>query len=397
VTTQSTNAQNASTPGAAPIATLIEPAPEVRDLIKQAVEAARVEEKQKLHKDLEDAKARAKRAEDAEKAREAAAAAEAAKKLSSEDAVQAELRALREQNEAAQRAQQAAIELINKQQRDFQMSLHRERRLREAEVPAIVAHLVTGDTPEALEVAINVAKAEYATFEQHFAAKNPPAQPAPAAEPPATAAPAAVVPVVTTTVPVVTPPTAAEVGITPTSAQPGVPASSTLDIAFLTSPESMRNGTYAKHREAIHQHLRNGSALPSGTTIPMRPMSPQAIGGEQMPAQPQMAPQATMPQPAVQHVVQPGGIQQPTGLPTPQPVVPGAVQTMPGTRTPTPDQQAAAAAAHAALQNPALTVARASGMVTGGMPATHPEYAVPGGTKAPEPGAFLAPHPMMRG
>lgn len=378
---------------AQPPITTATPAPvqatvDVDTLVKQAIESARKEEKAKLHKQMEEERSARKAAEDKLKAQAEAEAATKRSQLPVEERVAAEIDALRQQNAESQARFESLLQQQAKQQQDYQLSIYRERRMREAQVPDVVAHLVGGDSPDAIETTIAVARAEYLTLQAHFAAQFAAMAPAPAST-----APAATMSMPAPTAPV----TAAQVGVTPTNPAPA-PTSMAVDIAALTSPEAIRSGAYARNREAIQAALRMGQALPPGVTIPMRPMTPQVIAGLEVPqATTQFAPPAAAPQPAMQHQTMPNGVQQPMGLASPQ-VTPAHMPVAP---MPAPSNQgplaAAAAAAHAALQNPALAAARAG--TTGPQPAVHAEYGFRpgGGAQAPSAQALLTGHPMIRG
>ncbi len=360
----------------------------------------REEEKRKLHKKLDEEKARA----DAYEAREKAAKEEAEKarlaQLPTEQRFQEELLALRKKSEDQAAELAAQIAANAQQQLAYQVSMYREAKLREAG-PRIIPDLVGGSTYEEVDASIMVAKAEYERWDAHFKAQYAQQQPVIPVVPVAVPAPAApahpLMPVpVQPTVTFASPAPAAPAGAAPS-----------IDIAMLTSPDAVRSGAYRQHREAVHAAMRQGSA-PAPIAPPMRVMDPAAFTGAPPTYQPPVAPATSAAGfvPGMQYVFENGAFR-PLGLATPTPshpsmhavpapaAMPPIVQVPDGSSSIDP-RALAARAAHSALQNPALAAAKAAGMATQPL-AGHHEYQFNAthGRGAPDVHALTGAHPQI--
>lgn len=370
-----------------------------------AIEKARAEEKRKLYGDLEKAQSEAKELK--QKVTTLEKSQQQQQIPTGESTPDPQVVQLTDQiSQLTAAFQQSRAEAAAER-----LAAQRAQILREREVPALVEHLVVGNSPETLAAAADFAKAEYAHYQVHFAAQMQAQQPAqapvvvqqpqqPMTAPVVAFAPTALPASVASVAPVVTnpAPAPAPAGVTP------------LDIQAMTSPEAVRSGAFAAMRAQLHQSLRTGfTTVP--TQLPMRSF-PQAAP----PAPPvQMPYMTTAPAPTQQYVAQPGGVMQPMGLPTP-PVVPqGMALPAPGApfvpqpgAVPTPSpgafmspdvataRQMAADAAARAMHHPASAAASAA---TTTPVQQHAEYQLPRGATPPVSAAQLASgvqNPMIR-
>jgi hypothetical protein len=127
---------------------------------------------------------------------------------------------------------------------------------------------VRGNTTAEIDQSILIATAEYEQLHRQFAEKNPPPPPPPAV--PAAAAPVEApppaVPQGTVTSTQVAPPAPSLPGFVsaPGVADTGPNAISQEQLAYFTSSDAIRNGDYAKNRQALHAALRSGMQGPPG-------------------------------------------------------------------------------------------------------------------------------------
>lgn len=214
----------------------VEPEEELSPKVKALLSKARVEEKQKLYKEKEDLKKRIKELEQAQATAPPAAEGTPAA-------------AKRERADDLMDRMFARLETIERsiEDKDRKANLRAYRNERIADVRAagkpIVEALVTGDTEEAIDVAIEIATAEaaliYAEAERSHTAnggrrsttviRNAPRRPAEV------------------------PPTVSGAG-----SDDGSSVITRAQLNHWTSQASVRNGTYAKYREEIQAALRDG-------------------------------------------------------------------------------------------------------------------------------------------
>lgn len=380
-----TNKPNGANPTPAPAA-----GPTKAELTA-AIEKARSEEKTKLYGQIEKEKevrkeleAKLKKLEDESKQRKQS-------KLSGEEQIQAQVAEMQAQIAERDARMTAMLEQQAADRRAYELGLYREKVLRDAG-PHIMPDLVRGASQAEIDQSLLVAKAEYAHWQQHFQQQfqpqGQPPQPVPG-QPGQPMQPQQLPTTVQTPTQVMTqgqPPQQQPQGATITNPAPQ-PHQNALDpqyVAHMTSLDQVRSGEYAKNREAILARVRQGVTPVPGAQLPMRPMVPQQNAAP--PPQPGYYPQTQQQMP---HVAQPGGVMQPTGLPTPpvqNPNMPqhgamgmpsvGHPQHQVPNAAPAPNNAAgmrvqAAQAAQNALQNPQGAIARAGATA---VPQGHPEY-----------------------
>lgn len=327
--------------------------------VRELVENARAEEKQKLYADQEALRQQiatlkrtleGKLTPDEKQTQQLADLQEQLRQTTSQ------LADLRQKMEASDRANAA-----EKLQLRLQAFLDRRLREEQAKGTKMLTELVGGTSEQEIEDSIQLAISEYNRLRENFRAElQAETPPAPVPVTPSVSA----LPVATTVVMAPGPsafPTVPNAQAVP-SADPGSSAF-VQQVSELTTPESVRSGAYAKHRQALLAGVRQGAVPPAGVPFANTPR---------------------VSVPTMQH----GTVVQPQGLPTPPAVnphvavVPPQPQPIPQPAQPTPQapvttvpspadfRAAAVAAAQRGLANPAAHRA----VVVGPQPASHPEY-----------------------
>ncbi len=397
-TTNKANGTNSPALSASPSAVGVS-----KDELTAAIEKARAEEKKKLYGQIEKEKTARQEMEVRFKSLEEEAKKRKQSKLSGEEQIQTQMAELQAQLTQRDERMTAMLQQQEAERRAYELGLYREKAIRDAG-SHLMPDLVQGSSQAEIDAAVLVAKAEYAHWQQHFAEQFQPSLPVVNEAPqqlPTTVSPTQVMS--GGQLPVQPP--------GPSVTNPAPMSQTAFDpqyVAQVTSLDSVRSGDYAKNREAILARLRQGVTPTPGSALPMRPMVPQAAPATQ--PQYQGHPQMTQQMP---HTVQPGGVMQPQGLPTPpvhNPNLPqgGALgmptvgqpqhQQVPNAMAANVDMRAQAAqAAHAALQDPQGAISRAGATA---VPMSHPEYQPknPAATGMPVPSTHTLQHghPQIR-
>lgn len=398
-----------SSPPAAPVAhPPIITAPVVDEsLIRERVEAARREEKEKLYKEQEGLKDQIKELR-----------TKLAEKMSPDEKVQAQLEGLQRQLadatsklEAQQREAQESKVRYEAETRRLQLHSFMERRLREEKEKGteLLIELVGGSSEQEIETSIQLAAVEYAKlkaqFYSRFQQEHPQSQPTPPAPPPvAVQAVPAAVPLTPAAFPTVPNPASVP------TVEPGTSGFST-SVAALTTPDAVRSGAYAQQRDRLLATVRQGPVPPPGAPFANTPrvvaVQPTYIHGDVVqpqghptgpvaPTQMMQAPPVPIPI-SITHPPGSNGLMPPAAMAhgqqlLTQPPAQGPV-TLPaapeGGFDPAAARATAVESARRALVNPAHA-SRAG--VQGPRPASHPEY---GGVPNPN-ASFDAGHPMVR-
>lgn len=280
----------------APVPVIPAPAPAVytQAQVTEMLNKARSEEKAKLYSDKDSLKKELKEAQDAAAKREAELQALKANTLPVAEQVSAKLdlltKSVEEERQARIRAETEA--------RAHRLEQYKLQKVIEAQAAGVgvIPELISGSSEQEIDASFMVAKATYQNVTQDYIkqAQNAgwtfskaAAQPTP---------PAPTVPV--TPSPFQTPPgTGFPQPVNPQPA-PQTQQIDTQTIAFLTSEESVRNGTFAKNRVYLQQLMRGQTPtvpLVTNTQLPQsQPPSPQR---QQTQTQPAPVPPPVIPQP----------------------------------------------------------------------------------------------------
>jgi hypothetical protein len=314
------------------------------------VEAARTEEKTKLYAKVQELQKDLTETRDQLKAR-----------MNPDEQVQAQISELNKRiGEEAAKAQALQVELdtIKRQtaERERQLALqaYQDRRVKEEQAKGrkLLLELVGGDGEQLIDASIDVAAAEYSRLRDNFYAEfqsERPAVPLPAPSAPVGVTVTSVSPSAFPTVPN---------AATPAQQLAGGVGDFVAEVAELTTPEAIRNGSYARNRDRLLAGVRQGKAVPdAGTQFANRPRE-------------------YMPQESHGQVVQPQGTQTSAPAPAQLQVVPSNPLPIPGQPpaqgqpVPPPSQGfdpgAARAQAEASARSFLANPARASAFVPAG-------------------------------